>query len=137
VIVRQSVAVLGFRNAAGLQEASWLSTALTEMLTTEMAGGDHFRTIAEEQVTRAKRDLSLGDRDSYAHDTLNRIHTYLGCDYVVVGSYLALERAGRGQLRLDARVQNAASGETIASVAVTGAQSELGKNCGPSWELRR
>jgi DNA-binding winged helix-turn-helix (wHTH) protein/tetratricopeptide (TPR) repeat protein len=125
VIVRQSVAVLGFRNAAGLQEASWLSTALTEMLTTEMAGGDHFRTIAEEQVTRAKRDLSLGDRDSYAHDTLNRIHTYLGCDYVVVGSYLALERAGRGQLRLDARVQNAASGETIASVAVTGAQSDL------------
>jgi len=124
-VVRESIAVLGFRNISGLAQASWLSTAFTEMLTTEMAGGDHFRTIAEEQVARAKLELSLGDRDSYAHDTLNKIHKYLGCDYVVVGSYLALEHAGKGQLRLDARVQNAATGETVASVAVVGSQSDL------------
>jgi DNA-binding winged helix-turn-helix (wHTH) protein/TolB-like protein/Flp pilus assembly protein TadD len=124
-VARESIAVLGFRNISGIAQASWLSTAFTEMLTTEMAGGDHFRTIAEEQVARAKLELSLADRDSYAHDTLNKIRNYLGCDYVVVGSYLALEHAGKGQLRLDARVQDAATGETVASVAVVGSQSDL------------
>lgn len=123
VAMRQSIAVLGFRNISGLAQASWLSTAFAEMLTTEMAGGDHFRTIAEEQVARTKLDLSLADRDSYAHDTLNKIRKNLGCDYVVVGSYLALEHAGK--LRLDARVQDAATGETVASVAVVGSQSDL------------
>ena len=124
-IARQSIAVLGFKNASGTAQSSWLSTALSEMLTTEMAAGDHFRTVADEQVARARRDLALGDRDSYARDTLNRIHSYLACDYVVVGSYLTLKQAGKEELRVDARVQNAVSGDTVASVAVVGAQSNL------------
>jgi DNA-binding winged helix-turn-helix (wHTH) protein/tetratricopeptide (TPR) repeat protein len=122
---RKSIAVLGFRNISGLARASWLSTALSEMLTTEMSGGDHFRTIAEEQVGRAKLELSLPDRDSYANDTLEKIHAYLGCDYVVDGSYLSLEHSGSGRLRLDARVQNVMTGETVANVAVVGSQSDL------------
>jgi eukaryotic-like serine/threonine-protein kinase len=123
VPARQSIAVLGFRNISGSPRVSWLSTAFTEMLSTEMAGGDHFRTIAEEQVARAKLDLSLADRDSYAQDTLTKIRRDLGCDYVVVGSYLALEHGGK--LRLDARVQSAITGETVASVAVAGSQGDL------------
>ena len=35
-----SVAVLGFKNVSGRPEAAWLSTALSEMLTTELAS-DH------------------------------------------------------------------------------------------------
>ena len=63
--------------------------------------------------------------DSYAGDTLNKIHQDLGCDYVVAGSYLAMGPAGKGRLRLDARVQDARTGETVASVAVVGSQSDL------------
>jgi eukaryotic-like serine/threonine-protein kinase len=37
---RRSVAVLGFQNLAGKTEDAWLSTALSEMLTTELAQGD-------------------------------------------------------------------------------------------------
>ena len=40
---------------------SWLSTAFTEMLATELAAGDHLRTVAEEHVARAKLELSLAD----------------------------------------------------------------------------
>ncbi|MGA7079110.1 MAG: winged helix-turn-helix domain-containing protein [Terriglobales bacterium] len=122
---RRSVAIMGFTNVSGNARNSWLSTAFTEMLATELAAGDHLRTVAEEHVARAKLELSLADRDSYAGDTLNKIHQDLGCDYVVAGSYLAMGPAGKGRLRLDARVQDARTGETVASVAVVGSQSDL------------
>jgi hypothetical protein len=95
------------------------------MLATELAAGDHLRTVAEEHVARAKLELSLADRDSYAGDTLTKIHKDLGCDYVVTGSYLAVGEAGKGRLRLDARLQDALTGETVASVKVVGSQSDI------------
>lgn len=124
-LIRRSVAVMGFRNVSGNAENLWLSTAFTEMLATELAAGDHLRTVAEEHITRAKLELSLANEDSYAGDTLAKIHKDLGCDYVVAGSYLAIGQAGNGRLRLDARVQDALTGETVASVAVVGSQSDL------------
>jgi len=122
---RRSIAVMGFKNVSGDRRSAWFSTAFTEMLATEMSAGGQLRTVAEEHVTRAKLELSLADKDSYASDTLTKIHTDLGCDYVIVGSYLALGHGGKGRLRLDARVQDAITGETVASVAVSGAQSQI------------
>jgi tetratricopeptide (TPR) repeat protein/DNA-binding winged helix-turn-helix (wHTH) protein len=122
---RPSVAVMGFTNVSGNTRNLWLSTAFTEMLATELAAGDHLRTVAAEHVARAKLELSLANEDSYAGDTLSRIHKDLGCDYVVAGSYLAIGDSGKGQLRLDARVQDARTGETVASVAVVGSRDEL------------
>ena len=122
---RRSVAVMGFRNVSGNAQSAWLSTAFSEMLSTEMAAGDHLESVADEHVARVKLELSLADNDSYAGDTLTEIHQNLGCDYVVVGSYLALGQLGRGRVRFDARLQDATSGKTIASVAVSGSQSDL------------
>jgi DNA-binding winged helix-turn-helix (wHTH) protein/tetratricopeptide (TPR) repeat protein len=122
---RRSVAVMGFTNVSGNRRNVWLSTAFTEMLATELAAGDHLRTVAAEHVARAKLELSLSNEDSYASDTLTRIHKNLGCDYVVTGSYLVVGQAGNGRLRLDARVQDAITGDTVVSVAVAGYQSDL------------
>jgi DNA-binding winged helix-turn-helix (wHTH) protein/tetratricopeptide (TPR) repeat protein len=124
-LTRRSVAVMGFTNVAGNARDAWLSTAFTEMLATELAAGDQLRTVAAEDVTRAKLELSLASEDSYAVHTLTKIHQDLGCDYVVVGSYLAIGEAGSGRVRLDARVQDALSGDTVASFAVVGSQSDL------------
>src|SRR5437870_3734833 len=121
---RRSVAVLGFKNLSGRPDEAWLSTALSEMLTTELAAGEKLRTIAGENVARTKIDLSLADADSYAPDTLARIRKNLGTDYVVLGSYLALGRDS-GRLRLDLRLQDAAAGETLTSVSASGAEAEV------------
>src|SRR6267142_1908961 len=40
VRARRSVAVLGFKNLSGKPDADWLSTALSEMLTTELGAGE-------------------------------------------------------------------------------------------------
>jgi len=123
--VRRSVAVLGFKNTSGRADAAWLSTGLSEMLTTELGTGEKLRTVAEENVARAKSDLSLSDADSLAKDTLSRVRDNLGTDYVVLGSFIDLGKDSGGQVRVDMRLQDARSGETIGVVQETGKESEL------------
>jgi len=119
---RRSVAVLGFQNLAGKAEDAWLSTALSEMLTTELAQGDQLRTIPGESVAQMKRSLSLPDADSFSQDTLSRIHENLGTDDVVIGSYVPL---AAGVIRVDLRLQETKAGEILASVSEKGSASEI------------
>jgi class 3 adenylate cyclase len=42
---RRSVAVLGFKNLAGRTDEAWLSTAISEMLTTNLAAGEELRLV--------------------------------------------------------------------------------------------
>jgi eukaryotic-like serine/threonine-protein kinase len=125
VKMRRSVAVLGFKNLSHRQDAAWLSTALAEMMTTELGAGEKLRTISEENVVRAKKDLSLADTDAYASDTLLRVRQNLGTDLVLAGSYADLGSRSGGQVRIDFRIQDAVTGETIASVAEVGSENEL------------
>ena len=70
------------------------------MLTTELGTGGQIRTVAEENVARAKMDLSLTDADSLANDTLTRVRNHLDADYVVLGSFVDL---GKDRRRTDSR----------------------------------
>ena len=119
---RPTIAVLGFQNLSGKPEDAWLSTALSEMLTTELSQGGQLRTIPGETVAKMKLSLSLPDADSFSRETLKRIRQNLGSDNVVLGSYLPL---GNGQLRLDLRLQDAVAGETLISISEKGEQSEI------------
>jgi eukaryotic-like serine/threonine-protein kinase len=122
---RSSIAVLGFKNLSSGREADWLSTAFTRMLSTELAAGDKIRVIPEETVARAKTDLGLQEKNGYPRDTLRALRADLGSDYVVAGSYVALGDRNSGQVRMDLRLQETISGETLASIAVSGKQSEI------------
>ncbi|MBA3915555.1 MAG: tetratricopeptide repeat protein, partial [Acidobacteriales bacterium] len=121
---RRSVAVIGFRNLSGRPEAAWLSTAIAEMLTTELGAGEHLLTISGENVARVRRDLSLPDVDALAPDTLEKVRKNLGTDFVVLGSFLDLGGPDQ-QIRLDLRLQDAAAGRTVAVVSQKGSESQL------------
>jgi tetratricopeptide (TPR) repeat protein len=121
--VRRSVAILGFKNLSGREDSAWLSTALSEMLGTELAAGEELRIVSGENVARVKQDLSLPASDTFAPDTLARIRAQLGCDLVMLGSYTALP--GGGQVRLDLRLQDARAGQTVMSLAASGMEAEL------------
>ncbi|HXW18404.1 MAG TPA: protein kinase, partial [Candidatus Acidoferrales bacterium] len=120
--IRPAVAVLGLKNLSGRSDEAWLSTALTEMLTTEVGAGEKLRTIPGESVARMKMNLSLADADSYGPDTLSRIRAVIGSDYVLLGSYLAL---GNGQVRLDLRIENTTTGELLSSISAQGAELQI------------
>ncbi len=76
-------------------------------------------------MARAKNDLSLANTDAFARDTLLRVRQNLGADLVLVGSYTDLGTKSGGQVRVDSRIQDAVTGETIASVAKVGTENEL------------
>src|SRR5207245_581062 len=122
---RRSVAVLGFKNLSGRPDVAWLSTALSQMLTTELAAGEKLRMIPGENVAQMKINLSLPDAETLAPETLTRVRKNLAADLVVLGSYLDLGRESGGQIRLDLRLQDATAGETITEVAETGTEATL------------
>jgi serine/threonine protein kinase/tetratricopeptide (TPR) repeat protein len=122
---RRSVAVLGFKNLSGRPDVAWLSTALSQMLTTELGAGEKLRTIPGENVAQMKINLALPDAETLAPETLARVRKNLGTDLVLLGSYLDMGKEAGGQIRLDLRLQDAARGETIAEVAENGTEVAL------------
>ena len=121
---RRSVAVLGFRNLSGRSEDTWLSTAISELLTTELAAGEQLRTVPGESVARVKLDLGIAESETLSPDTLKHLRKNLSTDWVVAGSFLPLGDSGN-QLRLDVHVQDAASGDNIASFSEKGSPAQL------------
>ena len=119
--VRPVVAVLGFQNLTGRQESAWLSSAMAEMLTVELAASPTLRTLPGELVARMKLELELPETGSFAEDTLRRIHRYSGADRIVSGSYFTTS----GALRLDLRLENTTSGETLLLFTQNGQEAEL------------
>lgn len=122
---RRSVAVLGFRNLPGRPEEDWLSTALSEMLSTELAAGGGLRLVSEEDVSHAKRDLRIADGDTLAKSTLANLRINPGADVVVLGSCTPIIEKGQKHIRVDVRLQDTHSGETITEEAFTGTEESL------------
>src|SRR5204862_6924356 len=82
--LRQSVAVLGFKNLSGEAQRAWLSPAFSDWLMAGLTAGERVRTIPAESVARMKTELSLTDVDSVSAATLLLCRKQLGTDCVVV-----------------------------------------------------
>ncbi len=122
---RRAVAVLGFANLSGLAETAWLGTALTEMLSTELAAGEGLRPLPGETVARARADLSLEPAQTLSRETLGRLRKATGAALVVHGTFLDLGARGSGRVRLDVRLVDAARGELLASFSEEGEEAAL------------
>ena len=119
---RPSVAVMGFRNLSADGDLGWLSSALGEMLRSELAVTERLRTVPGETVSRVRLELGLPETDSFAVETLARLRHLLAADYVISGSYVA----GVGsRLRVDLTLQEAATGTTLGSLSDTRSIDEL------------
>ncbi len=119
--VRPAIAVLDFKSLSPSSDTRWLETAFSEMLTTELAAGGKMRVIRGERVAQAVRSLALGDPASLRPADLERLRNTLGADMVVMGSFLPI----KGQIRLDLRVVQIPSGETVVSLVEMGSQPGL------------
>jgi len=122
---RRSVAVLGFRNLSGDSRDAWLSTAFADWLATELSAGDQLRTVAAENIARMKLELPLPELDSLGSESLSRIRKDLGSDLVVAGSYAMLGKDAAGQIRLDLRLLDTRTGETLYAMSETGTEANL------------
>ncbi len=122
---RPSIAVLGFRNISGKAGDAWLATALAEMLSTELAGGGQLRSVSGEDIANLRRSSPWPQSDSLNQQTANRLGTALDSEFLVLGSYAALQGPRRRQLRVDLRLQNARTGEILAEIGQIGDRQDL------------
>ncbi len=120
--VRPSVAVAGFTNLSQRQEDAWLSTAMVEMLTTELAGDGQLRVVPSERTTRAVRDLG-SPTTPLTEAQINRLRDALATEYVVIGSFATSGEAPSRRVRIDARVLRR-DGDPLA-VSNSGSDAEL------------
>jgi serine/threonine protein kinase/tetratricopeptide (TPR) repeat protein len=125
VRIRPSVAIVGFKNLSGRQDTAWISTALSEMLTAELAAGEQLRTVPDETVARTKTDLGLSNVESLPPGTLTQVRQNLASNFIILGSYLDPGKENGGQIRLDLRLQDATKGETVAAMAETGTEKAI------------
>jgi DNA-binding winged helix-turn-helix (wHTH) protein/tetratricopeptide (TPR) repeat protein len=122
---RRSVAILDIRNLSGNRNEDWLSTAISEMLTTELGAGQQLRMISGEEIARFKLDFPQGAAGTFSRETLTRVRGALGADLSVSGAYTVLGRTNSRIVRIDLRVQDAAAGETVAEISEMGRQDDL------------
>ena len=117
---RPVVAVLKFKNLSS-EPDSWISLALAETLAAELKSGGKLRTIPAESVTEMQRGFSFEPGKLLERSQLNTIAQSLGCDFVLIGSYLS---AG-GKMRVDVQLLNLATGESVVTSSVTDTEDNL------------
>lgn len=120
---RRAIAVLGFANATGRPEAQWLSSALSEMLTSELAATDAVRAVPGEVVAQARQDLGLSLSSSLGVETLARLRRILGADLVLLGSFTA-QGGAEAPLRVDLRLQ-ATDGSYTKPFSIEGSEGKI------------
>ncbi|HEX6880344.1 MAG TPA: DUF2225 domain-containing protein, partial [Terriglobales bacterium] len=122
---RKSVAVLGFYSLSGKPEDAWLGTALSEMLSTELAGGEQLRLVSGEDIANLRVASPWSQTDTLDQASTSRIGAALSSDLLILGSYTTLHTAKHEQLRLDVRLQDAHTGEILTEFAQAGEAEDL------------
>ena len=123
--IRKSVAVLGFHNVSGKPSDAWLSTGLSEMLSTELAGGEKLRLVSGEDVANLRITAPWSQTDTLNQETTARIGNALNSEYLILGAYTTTGASGHEQIRLDVRLQDAKQGEILAEIAEVGNSQDL------------
>src|SRR5258708_4131328 len=123
--VRKSVAVLGFRNLSGRVGDAWLATALSDMLSTELAGGEKLRLVSGEDVSNLRISSPWSQNDTLDQATSSRLCNSLNSDVLVLGSYTMIGTGDGAQMRLDVRMQDGKTGEILTETAEVGSTQGL------------
>lgn len=121
---RLSVCFVGLKNLSGDLSAAVWGDAITEQMTSGLGAGQKLHVVSSEDVGRLKRSLALEDLSSYSRETLLTIRQNTGADLVIAGNFIAAKEAG-GLLRVSFTIQNATSGQTMDTLAVTGTEASI------------
>lgn len=122
---RRIIAVMDFQNVSRRPSDEWLSTAIAEMLTTELGAGEKLHLVPAEDVGRMKRELSLPNSSSLARETAVNVGKNLKADMLVLGSFTAMGSGGNRRVRVDVRMQDSTTGEIVAEVAEIAPEQQL------------
>jgi DNA-binding winged helix-turn-helix (wHTH) protein/tetratricopeptide (TPR) repeat protein len=122
---RKSVAVLRIRDLSKNSSEAWLQTALSEMLTSELASGGKLHAIPAEDVVRWRSDLGTASESARYADLLRQARSNFGADTFVIGSYVVTGTCPDCQVRVDLGLFDAGSGDRLATIIDEGPAQNL------------
>jgi DNA-binding winged helix-turn-helix (wHTH) protein/tetratricopeptide (TPR) repeat protein/TolB-like protein len=122
---RRSVAVLGFKNLSGRPDVEWLSTAVSEMMSAELAAGEKLRLVPMENVARIAGARIPESPWALSRESLRKLRTSLDADLVLTGSFVAISSPPGEVVRFDMVLQDASTGDSVAAVTETGNANAL------------
>lgn len=119
---RPSIAVVGLK-CIGPSDGAWRSTAISEMLATELGLDAKIRIIPGEDVVRLVLGRGAGIADITEKENLELARRSLGTEYLLTGSVKELE--GEGQLRLDVSLWDTGKKEVLFTAKVDEKREQL------------
>jgi DNA-binding winged helix-turn-helix (wHTH) protein/tetratricopeptide (TPR) repeat protein len=122
---RKSVAVLRIRDLSKSSSEVWLQTALSEMLTSELASGGKLHAIPAEDVVRWRSDLGTASESARYADLLRLARSNFGADTFVIGSYVVTGACPECRVRVDLGLYDAATGDRLATIIDEGPEQNL------------
>jgi len=112
VASENSLAVLGFENKTGDEELDWLETGLPEIMLTDLAQSDAIELISRERILDC-----FDDRDTvHSHEEYVKAARSLGAVSLLSGAFYKFGES----LRIDARLEDLATGKIILAEKVVG-----------------
>ncbi len=121
----RSIAVLSFANLSGNPADQWLSAALSDWLSSDLAAGAGPRAISREEIARFRSEHGLSNLDQVSPDVLGKMNHDLGSDLVLSGSYAASGTDDQSQIRLDVQMHDARSGQLLLAISASGSRAEI------------
>ena len=124
---RPALALIGLANLPGRSEDEWLALALAELLRAGLARDGVLRVIPDDEVAGLRRDLRLPGGQPVERAALPRLRGRTGADFVLSGSCLVVAGAGRREVALLLRMQDAATGEVTEVASERGSDGDLAR----------
>jgi eukaryotic-like serine/threonine-protein kinase len=108
------LAIIGFENKTGDTSLNWLSGGLPEILLTDLAQNPQLRLISDQRLQDALNSNEGAGRIN--HDDYVAAARKLGVSQMLSGSYFKMG----DQVRIDARIEDVASGKISSAYKVVG-----------------
>ncbi len=85
--VATSLAIIPYFNDSGDANLNWLSSSLSETLSTDIAPSSAVRQVSQGRLQQVLRDLNISPQQELDPATLKRIANFTNADIVVTGKY--------------------------------------------------
>ncbi len=111
--IENSLAIIGFENKTGDESYDWLTTGLPEILLTDLSQLSSLKIISRERIFDCFPDKNA----PHSHEACVKAAQSLGASKILTGSFY---RLGKDMIRIDARLEDVATGTIILAEKVVG-----------------
>ncbi len=113
---KPSLAVMYFKNNTGDENFNHWRSALSDLLITDLSQSQRIRVLSAERLFNILNQLNQVEATTYSSDVLQEVAKRGGVSNVLVGNFTK----ANGTFRINTSLQNANTGEVIASERIEG-----------------